>query len=390
MITKLLPYQIEALNKLKPGSILVGGVGSGKSLTGLSYYLKEFGDRKLYIITTAAKRDTKEWDNECSKLDISEVVVDSWNKIQHYVEVEGSFFIFDEQKLTGSGVWVKSFYQIAKKNKWILLTATPGDTWMNYIPVFVANGFYRNRTEFIKRHVVFNPYITKFPSIQRYLEVDRLRELRDSICVKMNYVRPTQAHSIMVRSTFDVSKYQNVMDTRWNPYSNSPIQNATEYCLTLRRIVNSDISKVDLLKDILVDHPKAIIFYNFDYELDILRKVGKDLNIPVSELNGHKHTAIPNTSSWIHLVQYMSGAEGWNCVKTDTLIFFSLSYAYWIMEQASGRIDRMNTPFKDLYYYVFYSQSSIDTLILKALSKKEKFNELEFYSGIDSQKKPRI
>lgn len=380
MSVELLPYQIEALNKLKPGSILVGGVGSGKSLTGLAYYKKEFSNRDLYIITTAAKRDTKEWNGECLKLDILKVSVDSWNKIQQYTNIENAFFIFDEQKLTGSGVWVKSFYQIAKKNKWILLTATPGDTWMNYIPVFVANGFYKNRTEFIRRHVVFNPYVTKFPSVLRYLEVDRLNELKRTICVKMNYHRPTQTHSIMVKTDFDILQYQKVVDTRWNPYSDSPIQNATEYCLVLRKIVNSDQSRINKLKDILRENSKAIIFYNFNYELEILRNVGKELGIPVSELNGHKHTPIPDSPKWIHLVQYASGAEGWNCVKTNTLIFFSLSYAYWIMEQASGRIDRMNTPFSDLYYYVMYTQSHIDTMILKALEKKETFNESEYYS----------
>lgn len=297
MSVELLPYQIEALNKLKPGSILVGGVGSGKSLTGLAYYKKEFSNRDLYIITTAAKRDTKEWNGECLKLDILKVSVDSWNKIQQYTNIENAFFIFDEQKLTGSGVWVKSFYQIAKKNKWILLTATPGDTWMNYIPVFVANGFYKNRTEFIRRHVVFNPYVTKFPSVLRYLEVDRLNELKRTICVKMNYHRPTQTHSIMVKTDFDILQYQKVVDTRWNPYSDSPIQNATEYCLVLRKIVNSDQSRINKLKDILRENSKAIIFYNFNYELEILRNVGKELGIPVSELNGHKHTPIPSLSS---------------------------------------------------------------------------------------------
>lgn len=384
MDIELLPYQKEAVKKLRSGSILVGGVGSGKSLTSLFFFtdvICKDQARDLYIITTAAKRNSGEWTKECQKLDIPEnvhVKIDSWNNIQKYVNVIGAFFIFDEQRLTGSGAWVKTFYRIALRNKWILLTATPGDNWMAYIPVFVANGFYKNKTEFCRRHVVFNQFV-KYPKVERYLETDRLRRLRDYICVVMHYRRPTQIHYELIPTEYDQKLYSQTCEVRWNFYKDEPIRNASEHCQVLRKIVNSDSSRIEQVKEILRVNPKVIIFYNFDYELDILRQIGKELDVPVSELNGHKHTDIPKKSStWMHLVQYNAGAEGWNCIETNVMIFFSLNYAYWMMEQASGRIDRMNTPFMDLYYYILYSDSSIDSGILRCLKNKETFNENKF------------
>lgn len=374
----LFPYQKEAVRKLKPGSILVGGVGSGKSLTSLAYYRNYIflnGEMPLYIITTAAKRDTHEWDEECSRVDIYDQIVDSWNNIGKYVNVCGAFFIFDEDKLTGKGAWVKIFYQIAKKNKWIVLTATPGDNWISYIPIFVANGFYKNRSEFLRRHVVFSPYV-KFPKIQTYLETDRLESLRKMIVVPMNYHREAIIHEEPVVCGYNSELYDKIVLTRWNFEKDVPIQNVSEYCQCLRKVVNSDSSRISKIKDILRKHPKLIVFYNFDYELDMLRDLGKELGVYASELNGHKHIPINSKcSSWLHLVQYNSGCEAWNCIETNAICFYSLNYAWWMMTQSAGRIDRTNTPFSDLYYYFLYSNSHIDSMILSSLSKKETFNE---------------
>lgn len=171
----LYDYQLDAINRMKIGCILCGGVGSGKSRTSLAFYYRLYGGQintkeyarmteppDLYIITTARKRDTGEWDEELAhfymstdpELDIYEhsVTVDSWNNIEKYVGVKNAFVIFDEQRVVGSGKWVKSFLKIAKENEWILLSATPGDCWTDYIPVFIANGFFRNRTEFNNQH----------------------------------------------------------------------------------------------------------------------------------------------------------------------------------------------------------------------------------------------
>lgn len=398
---KLYNYQLDAINRMKNGCILCGGVGSGKSITALGYYyLMNGGDiaflkggeftsmnpypADLYIITTARKRDTLEWEKEMLPFLMSvdpktnfynnNIVIDSWNNIKKYSDVKDAFFIFDEQRVVGSGVWVKSFLKIVKSNKWILLSATPGDTWQDYIPVFIANGFYRNRTEFSREHIVYSRF-SKYPKVDRYLNTGRLLRLRNSILVNMDFTRKTESHHENIFIEYDIEAYKEVTKTRWNPYKNEPIVNAAELCYVWRRIVNSDISRENALLSIFKKHNKVIVFYNFDYELKILKNCKYDEEIKIAEWNGHKHEPIPNSDKWVYLVQYAAGAEGWNCTTTDTIVFYSQNYSYKIMQQAAGRIDRVNTSFKDLYYYHLKSRSGIDLAISRALNNKKNFNE---------------
>lgn len=385
---------------MRNGCILCGGVGSGKSRTSLAYYYKEQGGilgtkdyvrmknpRDLYIITTARKRDTLEWESEflpfmiTTNPDVSiydhKVVVDSWNNIQKYKDVYGAFFIFDEQRVVGSGAWVKAFLNIARKNRWILLSATPGDTWQDYIPVFVANGFFKNKTEFCREHIVYSRF-SKYPKVDRYLGTGKLTRLRDSILIDMDFKRATVSHHEDVYIPYDISLYKDTMKLRWNPYTNKPIVNAAELCYTLRKIVNSDEARQVALLQLFEDHPRMIVFYNFDYELDILKGLYYGDDVEIAEWNGHCHQPVPSGKRWVYLVQYTAGAEGWNCIKTDTIVFYSQNYSYKIMQQSAGRIDRLNTPFTDLYYFHMKSRSGIDLAISKALKEKRKFNERGF------------
>jgi hypothetical protein len=406
MAIELFEHQKQAIEKLRTGSILVGGVGSGKSRTALAYYfIKECGGKlkingvggyspmkkpkDLYIITTARKRDTLEWEKECIPFLLSKnrdesvcgvaVFVDSWNNISKYVTVKNAFFIFDEQRVVGNGVWVKSFLKITKNNNWILLSATPGDTWMDYIPVFIANGFYKNRTEFIRRHVVYKAF-SKFPKVERYLEVSRLIRLRDMITAHMHYQKRTISHEKKVIVDFDRELFNKALIKRWHVYEDRPINDISELCHVMRRIVNTDPSRLEAVKNIFEKHQRVIIFYNFNYERDLLLDLGKQLNVKISEWSGHKHEPIPKSNKWIYIVQYTAGAEGWNCIETNVIIFYSQNYSYKATVQAAGRIDRLNTPFTDLYYYYLRSNSYIDLAIQKALDQKRNFNESDFMS----------
>lgn len=393
----LYDYQMDAVNRITNGCILNGGVGSGKSRTGLYYYFKENGGsinpdyipmvnpKDLYIITTAMKRDTFEWESELAHFRLStdkkrnyfygnKIVIDSWNNIKKYVDVKNAFFIFDEDRVTGSGVWVKSFLKITKSNNWIILSATPGDTWEQYIPVFVANGFYKNKSEFIREHVIYSRF-TKYPKIDRYVNTGRLIRLRNKILIDMDFKRHTISHHEDIYATYEISKYKDAMRTRWDPFKNEPIMQASGLCYVLRRIVNEDESRQVALLEILEDHPRAIVFYNFDYELDLLISLADNQEIEVAQWNGHKHQPIPTGDRWLYLVQYTAGCEGWNSIATDTIIFYSQNYSYKVMTQAAGRIDRLNTPYTDLYYYHLKSRSGIDLAISKALNQKKQFNE---------------
>ena len=398
MAISLGSHQLEAIKKLKRGSILCGTVGSGKSRTALAYYYLKVGEGSLringegewsplkkpvdiYIITTAKKRDSLDWEGESAPFIFPDNLlhVDSWNNIKKYKDVYDAFFIFDEQRVVGSGTWVKAFLDIARKNNWILLSATPGDTWMDYIPVFIANGFYKNKTQFIRRHVIYSRF-TKYPKVEGYREQGLLNKLKNSILIVMADKRHTIRQDHTVLADYNKMNYKKVWKDRWNIFKDEPIPETGELFYTLRRVVNSDPSRVLKLIDLLEEHNKVIIFYNFDYELEILRDVCSDMWIDFAEWNGHKHEELPKGDSWAYLVQYTAGAEGWNCIDTNVVIFYSLNYSYKITEQAKGRIDRMNTPFKELHYYFIRSKSPIDVGIQRALNNKKTFNESIFAS----------
>lgn len=404
----LYDFQTDALGRMKNGCILNGDVGSGKSRTSIAYFYTLYGGKvntkryvemvdpcDLYIITTARKRDTLEWEGELANFRMfpgsdgeynlyhNKVVIDSWNNIGKYKDVTNSFFIFDEQRVVGYGAWTKSFLQITKSNRWILLSATPGDTWMDYLPVFIANGFFKNKTQFYNEHCIFSRF-SKYPKVERYYNEYKLIKLKESILVPMEDRRQTVEHHEDVRCDFNRQQYKDVAARRWNIFKNKPIETAGEYCLVLRQIVNSDISRTNNLVDILSKHPKAIIFYSYNYELDILKYTLEQINYPYSEWNGHEHQPIKGGPRWAYLVEYTAGCEGWNCVETDTIIFYSQNYSYKVMKQAAGRINRMNTPYTDLYYFHFKSSAPIDNAIAYALKRKKKFNEKRFSPVFDT------
>ena len=395
--------QMDALMRMRSGCILCGDVGSGKSRTALVYYFcRECGGRlwptyskmtkprDLYIITTAKKRDSKEWEAEMAPFLLGmydiKIIVDSWNNIGKYRSVENSFFIFDEQRLVGSGAWVSHFYRLTGTgryrhmttgNHWVLLSATPGDTWSDYIPVFVANKFYNTKTDFLDRHAVYN-HFSKYPKIDKYIGEKRLMQLKAYILVNIETEKHTIHHTEYIFVDYDIENLRKVMKERWDIFKDEPISDGSQLCYTCRKIVNMNSNRIEKVRELLQDHPKAIIFYNFDYELEMLRSMCEDMNYLKAEWNGHKHEELPKGDAWVYLVQYTAGAEGWNCITTDTTIFFSLNYSYKTTKQASGRIDRRNTPFVDLYYYFITTKSWIDKAIKQALVHKKNFNEKRY------------
>ena len=406
MNTELYPHQLKALKKMHNGCILCGKVGSGKSRTALAYvYICELGGslringegvytkpelpKDIYIITTAKKRDTLEWDEEVAYFHLPEdihVTIDSWNNIQKYKNVIGAVFIFDEQRVVGKGAWVKSFLKIANGNHWMLLSATPGDKWEDYIPVFLANGFYKNRSQFKAEHMIFKPYL-KFPVIDHYVGTKRLKYYADQVLVPMDFEHDIVKHHIDILCEYDKNHYKQAFRDRWDPYENCPIEETGKLCYVLRRVSNDNPSRYSQLREIMKEHTKAIIFYNFTYELIGLRIFFTESGYEIGEWNGEKHTPIPEGDKWVYLCQYTAACEGWNAISTDTMIFFSQNYSYKITEQAAGRIDRLNTPFKELYYYYFRSMSPIDIAIRRALKLKQTFNEKIFMKGVQYDNK---
>ena len=399
------PEQIQAVRQLQNGSILAGGVGSGKTLTSLAWYLtsvcnaasfekggslakkKVKGSPKLYVITTAKKRDSLEWEEEAARLGLStdptcsftgsSIVVDSWNNIGKYSDREHAVFFFDEQRASGSGRWVKEFLKITRKNTWLLLSATPGDVWMDYLPVFMAHGFFRTRTEFMEDHVIFDRF-AKYPKVKRYIGEAKLQRLRRSILVEMPVERHTTRERESVYCDYDRDLYKWVVKNRMDPWTEEPLRDAGGVCRILRKVVSDNDWRSEQAKRILSSNERVIVFYNYNYELDRILAVAESLGLPTAQWNGHRHDAIPAEPRWVYICQYTSAAEGWNCTSTDTVLFWSLNYSWRVTEQCEGRIDRLNTPYSRLKYYFLESHSSIDEAVRRSLSSKKVFNERAF------------
>jgi superfamily II DNA or RNA helicase len=164
-----------------------------------------------------------------------------------------------------------------------------------------------------------------------------------------------------------------VVKRRWNVFENRPARDAGELSSIMRKLVNTDVSRLAAVLGLMEKHPRLIVFYNHNPELEMLRTLGH--LIPIAEWNGHKHQEIPDTDRRLYLVQYQAGSEGWNCITTDAMVLYSLTYSYKVWHQAFGRIDRLNTPFKDLHYYVLKSDSLIDAAVWQSLKSKKNFNE---------------
>lgn len=377
MVAKLYSHQEEALGLLQSGKVLVGGVGSGKSRVGASWALSQAGPNKIVVITTARKRDSLEWEGEFAVfgVDCGNVTIESWNNVSKFSDYRDHVFIFDEQRVVGSGTWVKSFLKISKHNLWILLSATPGDTWLDYVPLFIANGFYRNRTDFSEQHIIWDRF-AKYPKVKRYVNTGLLESRRRKILVPMPAERHTRRNRAYISMAYNKEMYETIVKKRVDPWTGEPYKNAGGVCYGLRKCVNSDRSRVEHISLLARKRKKLIVFYNFDYERDILLTLRDEFT--VAEWNGHNHEPIPATDSWVYLVQYTAGAEGWNCIETDTVVFYSLNYSWKVLEQAEGRIDRINTPFTDLRYFYLFSESGIDSAICEAVRKKGVFNERIF------------
>lgn len=378
MTFELAQHQIDAVEKLDNGKILVGGVGSGKSIAALAYAVKKHPEKRIVAITTARKRDKGEWFSDAMKMSLrQDLEVDSWNNLKKYEHLTDVFFIFDEQKLVGNGAWVTSFYKIAKNNPWILLSATPADTWMDLVPIFIAHGFYKNRTEFNDLHVRWARFV-KYPKVDGYLDVWTLGKHREAVYVEMPYDKVAVREDHIVEVDFNREHEKLLYAARWNFYENVPVKDAGEMMRLMRQSANLDISRYEKLKEIIAEKRKVIVFYNHNPELAQLRLLMTELDIPVHEWNGHVHQDVPTGDDWVYLVQYQAGGEAWNCITTDTIVFYSLPYSYKQLEQAKGRIDRLNTPYETLHYYIFKSRAIIDQGIWRSLNRKKNFQASAF------------
>ena len=121
---------------------------------------------------------------------------------------------------------------------------------------------------------------------------------------------------------------------------------------------------------------RLIVFYNFNEELEQLKRIAEEHERPVSEVNGHVKDldAYENKSDSITLIQYQAGAMGLNLQKANKIIYFTLPTMSELFEQSKKRIHRIGQ--KDTcFYYLMVCNGSIEEEILQTLEMRKDYTD---------------
>lgn len=119
---------------------------------------------------------------------------------------------------------------------------------------------------------------------------------------------------------------------------------------------------------------RVIIFYNFNTELEALRKVLFDR--PISIVNGQVKDlkAYENNDNSVTLIQYQAGAMGLNLQKANRIIYFSLPERSELFEQSKARICRIGQE-KQCYYHIMMCHKSVEEKIYECLLMRKDYTD---------------
>ena len=142
-------------------------------------------------------------------------------------------------------------------------------------------------------------------------------------------------------------------------------------------------AKLGAFADLITSTEQSIIvFYNFNAERDILRKIVTDSGRPVSTINGEGRDldAYNKHDNAVTLVQYQAGATGLNLQKSHITVYFTLPFgrgscALW--EQSKKRTHRIGQNRTCLYYYPIV-RGSIEEMNIRNLEAGVDYDEALF------------
>ena len=119
---------------------------------------------------------------------------------------------------------------------------------------------------------------------------------------------------------------------------------------------------------------RVIIFYNFNTELEVLRKVLFDR--PISIVNGQVKDLkeYENNDNSVTLIQYQAGAMGLNLQKANRIIYFSLPERSELFEQSKARICRIGQE-KQCYYHIMMCHKSVEEKIYECLLMRKDYTD---------------
>lgn len=121
---------------------------------------------------------------------------------------------------------------------------------------------------------------------------------------------------------------------------------------------------------------RLIVFYNFNAELELLKRIAASLDRPISEVNGQTKdlTAYEQEDNSITFIQYQAGAMGLNLQKANKIIYFTLTDKSELFEQSKKRIHRIGQE-QPCFYYILMCKGSVEEVILQTLEMRKDFTD---------------
>lgn len=135
--------------------------------------------------------------------------------------------------------------------------------------------------------------------------------------------------------------------------------------------------KLDAVQDLIQStNDRIIIFYNFNVELEALKRICSELDRPVSEVNGNVKDLIAyeTRSDSVTLVQYQAGSMGLNLQKSNKIIYFTLTDRSDLFEQSKKRIHRIGQ-YRPCFYYTMICKGSVEESVHNTLQKRMDYTD---------------
>lgn len=394
----LYKLQEKILNKSKENYLFHLGTGTGKTIIALHHYIKYSYPLDLIIIAPAVKVKEGGWDREIKfvfnelGLEMPKYEVVSYSKLKKYVAKKGHY-IFDECHYIKNSTSLrgKISKELVKKYAtcFSLLSATPASKWEEWCNYFILWGICKNKTEFYKRYVVMGRQrygSIEFNTVVGYQNTELLKEHIKRRTSKKYTVNDMVEMPDLIEQYIEFkcsSEYKKIKNDRIMESNGSIIKLDTISKLysTLRQQANIT-DKLEYLEYIINSNEEdnVLIFYNFNYEKDMIINYLKSKKIKVDYIiNGvTKNYPIKENFELINntvtLVQIQAGGTGIELTYINKVVYFSPTYSYQDYIQSIGRAYRNGQENKVLVYK-FKVLNSIETDIWECLERKEDFNE---------------
>lgn len=392
-------FQRQLLNSIEENYIIAADTGTGKTMMAIHHYLKHNTGEPLLILAPPQKIKEGGWQRELDfvashyNIEIPYDIISYGVLSKRWKEYKDWFLVMDECHYVKNPTSQrgKAAINLTKQStNFLLLSATPSSNgWGDTIAYMIMFGYYKNKTQFLKEHAVYNRIDYgngPVNVVSDYRDQEKLQKLYQSFSIKLAKEDCLDLPPLVFEKVhFKPSKEYNIIK-KDRVLGEELFDNISKLQHGLRFYAN----QADKLKytEMLLEgtEENVIIFYNYKQENEELKKIAKKLKKKVFEVSGSK-TNLPDKEKWtslknsVTIVQYQAGAAGIELQYANIVIFHTPTYSYQDYEQALGRAYR-NGQTKKVTVYQYITKNTIETSIYQALAAKKDFTEELFRKEI--------